>query len=174
MPARTTTLEERLWDKVELPTDRGLPDILSGCWLWAGATDGSGRYGAIQAGGRVARAHRVTYELLRGGVPDGLELDHLCRVTLCVNPWHLEPVTHHENVLRGNSIQAANARKTHCPRGHPYDMQMGGGRWCRTCHREASREAQRRYRARKRAEASPDPLHSEPPSTDRRCGEPNS
>lgn len=60
----------------------------------------------------------VTFEMMRGGIPEGLTLDHLCRVRRCVNPSHLEPVTNRENILRGNGATAINARKTHCKRGH--------------------------------------------------------
>lgn len=86
-------------------------------------------------------------------LPKGRDVDHLCGVTLCVNPAHLEVVTHRTNILRGNSPQAANARKTHCPRGHPYDMlTSSGGRWCSICTLTAGREKSRRYRARQKAE----------------------
>lgn len=136
----------RFWAKV----NRGGDDA---CWLWKGATDGTGRYGSFSVNGKLERAHRVAYELLVGPVPEDLVLDHLCKVTLCVNPRHLEPVTQYENIMRGDSLQAQNARKTHCPRGHPYDMVMpNGGRTCRTCFRELNREAVRRYRAKKKAE----------------------
>jgi hypothetical protein len=75
-----------------------------------------------------------------GAVPEGLELDHLCRVRGCVNPKHLEPVTHRENLMRGESWSAVNARKTHCPEGHPYDetntyIDGKGRRRCRECAR---------------------------------------
>lgn len=141
-------VEERFWAKVARS---------DGCWLWTGATDGDGRYGAFQHEGRVQRAHRVAYMLVVGSIPDGLDLDHLCRTTLCVRPDHLEPVTHLENVMRGTSIQAVNARKTHCPKGHEYDAEntyiqpSTGGRLCKTCARESGAERQRRYREQKRA-----------------------
>lgn len=70
----------------------------SGCWIWQGSVSNTG-YGRI--GSRYA--HRVSYERSNGPIPDGLTIDHLCRTTLCVNPDHLEPVTHRENVLRGMS-----------------------------------------------------------------------
>jgi hypothetical protein len=144
---RVATVEERFWSKV---------DKSGTCWLWMGATSGSKRYGSFGYQGRVQPAHRVAYMLTFGPIPLGADIDHVkargCTSTLCVRPDHLEAVTHRENVLRGDSLQAVNARKTHCPRGHPYDMTMGkNGRWCRTCHREASRAAQARYRARKQA-----------------------
>lgn len=87
---------------------------------------------------KTASAHRVSYEAFIGPVPDGLILDHLCRVRHCVNPWHLEPVTGTENVLRGVGPTAINARKTHCIHGHPFDdrntiLDGRGYRHCLTC-----------------------------------------
>ena len=72
----------------------------SGCWIWSGSLNGRG-YGQMYWRGRVRRAHRVSYALLKGPLVEGLDLDHLCRVTLCVNPAHLEQVTHLVNVRRG-------------------------------------------------------------------------
>ncbi len=81
-----------------------LVDQETGCWLWTGATDGSG-YGRAYWQGQRPRAHRLTYELLLSPVPDGLVLDHLCRNRACVNPAHLEPVTHAENCRRAGITQ---------------------------------------------------------------------
>lgn len=127
-------------------------DKTDGCWLWTGARKAGG-YGQIKVGEQSRLAHRALYELLVGPIPEGLELDHLCRVRECVNPEHLEPVTRRENVLRGVAPAAANARKTHCPQGHPYEGRnvyinaASGGRVCRTCNNAAAL----RYRQRKRA-----------------------
>lgn len=114
------------------------PEPTSGCWLWTGRTNNYG-YGLAQYGGRSARrrgAHVVVWELLEGLVPDGLELDHLCRNRMCVSPWHLEPVTHIVNIRRGRGGQQWVA-KTHCPHGHPYDeantIHYRGHRFCRAC-----------------------------------------
>lgn len=90
-------LPTRLATKIET-------DPETGCWLWCAATDGPG-YGAVRWAGRVAAAHRVAYHLLvdqtfpvsPGGAHVGLQLDHLCETRRCVNPEHLEPVTHAEN-----------------------------------------------------------------------------
>lgn len=103
-----------------------------GCWLWTGDANNVG-YGKVRRNGKAHRAHRYAYEQLVGPIPEGLTLDHLCRVRLCVNPAHLEPVTLRENVMRGTSVTAINAKKTHCPRGHEYDRIYAGHRKCQTC-----------------------------------------
>lgn len=116
------------------------------CWLWAGST-GRG-YALVQHDGKLRPVHRLLYELLRGPIPEGLQLDHLCRVRNCVNPYHLEPVTGRENLMRSPIAPAAiNAAKTECPQGHPYDhVKADGRRWCRRCAAAATR----RYQARKK------------------------
>lgn len=116
----------------------------SGCWLWRGTFSSSG-YGMTSV--RLSKnkpqyAHRLMFQLLVGDIGEGLELDHLCRVPACVNPAHLEPVTHHENVMRSPVAPAAiNARKTHCKNGHPFgtESKPGHGRVCRVCKREYER-----------------------------------
>lgn len=75
------------------------------CWLWTGYVNPDG-YGKIRVGGRVIGAHQMAFELIIGAVPQGLELDHLCRNTVCVRPDHLEPVTAGENVRRRNYARA--------------------------------------------------------------------
>lgn len=129
-------LAERLW--------AGALADGTGCWVWRRGLNDSG-YGWIKSGGRTRRAHRVAYELVKGPIPDGLEIDHLCRVRACINPDHLEAVTHRENQLRGKTVGAANARKTHCLRGHPYDATNtyrppSGGRHCRGCLNRRARQ----------------------------------
>jgi hypothetical protein len=124
----------------------------SGCVTWTGAT--SRGYGRFRDGTKTFLAHRWAYETFVGPIPDGLELDHLCRNPGCVNPDHLEPVTGRENKHRGNTIAAANAAKTHCPAGHLYDdantivqpKPWGVSRKCRTCKQARDRE----YDARRR------------------------
>lgn len=133
---------ERFWSKVE-KTD--------GCWLWTGSRS-TGGYGYFYLNGRNSPAHRVAYEMLVGPIPAGLQIDHLCRVRNCVNPAHLEPVTQRENLLRGETVTARSASRTHCPQGHPYDaentsVRKTGKRDCRTCHREQGRRYWRERKA---------------------------
>jgi hypothetical protein len=121
-----STREQRFWQKV---------DRSGNCWIWLAGTFrcGYGQFGID--GGRKISAHRYAYELIKGPIPKTLELDHLCRTPACVNPAHLEPVTHQENMLR---IRKANASKTHCKHGHPlieaniYVAPLGD-RQCRAC-----------------------------------------
>lgn len=117
-----------------------------GCWLWTGHLFKSG-YGQFSIGTRCVRAHRFAYELFLGPIPDGMQLDHLCRVRACVSPLHLEPVTARENTLRGDSPSSINARKTHCIHGHALTganlhVRPDGTRRCRTC--AAERQARTR------------------------------
>lgn len=110
------------------------------CWLWTGAKTTRG-YGNVGWHRRVCRVHRLVYEYMIGPIPEGYELDHLCRVHACCNPEHLEAVTHRENVMRGEGIAVAHAKKTACPRGHAYDIVLtNGGRWCSVCRREWRRK----------------------------------
>jgi hypothetical protein len=148
MPAQSTTVEDRFWAKVNTagPVPEYRPD-LGPCWIWRGARWSHG-YGSFYAGpGRSQRVHRFAYELLVGPVPEGLVLDHLCRVKACVNPAHLEAVTQGENIRRLNVNY-----KTHCIHGHPLSgdnirIEPSGKRRCWACRRKWRAE----YRARRRA-----------------------
>lgn len=114
----------------------------SSCWIWTARTNGRG-YGMFFREGREVRAHRFALERVKGPIAPGLEVDHLCRNTLCVRPDHLEAVTHQENVRRGRFPEIARQRqlrKTHCPAGHRYAgfnlvVNIRGHRVCRTCQR---------------------------------------
>lgn len=101
---------ERLLNKIKISKN--------GCWVWTGAVfkKSNGSYGQIRIDGKLKFAHRVSYETFKKEVSLGLELDHLCRKTLCINPSHLEEVTHQENVRRGKSFNKNNK----CKRGHVY------------------------------------------------------
>src|SRR3990167_5306610 len=95
----------------------------SGCWIWTASLNRPNGYCSVQFAGRRQTAHRVLYEILRGPIPQGLTLDHLCRNRQCVNPWHCEPVTIRVNAMRGVGISAVNAQKTHCYKGHPFTVE---------------------------------------------------
>ena len=109
-----------------------IPVTESGCWLWIGATNFGG-YGRLSVNHKMVMAHRFAYEKYLGVIPDRLTLDHSCKVTACVNPSHLEPVTMKENILRGDGFCARNARKTHCKAGHML-TQTYDQRGCLTCN----------------------------------------
>ena len=119
------------------------------CWLWTASTCSG--YGNFWDGERKISAHRWSYEHYVGPIPEGLQIDHLCGTPLCVNPGHLEPVTHRVNNLRGiTNATAVNARKTHCKHGHEFteantltrrDRNKAPSRRCRTCHRGQSGRA---------------------------------
>jgi hypothetical protein len=123
------------------------PEPNSGCWLWEGYVSPSG-YGRWR---RRTLAHRVAYEAARGPVPNGLVLDHKCRVRCCVNPDHLEAVTNKVNVLRGEGFVAVNARKTHCVNGHELTEENTRIRHRNGSQRRVCRLCQREFSARHRA-----------------------
>lgn len=141
LEGKMLSVEERFWAKVNKngPLWKGTP-----CWVWIASRNENG-YGYFGPGmhhsPRLVRVHRYAYELLVGPIPEGLTIDHLCRNRPCVNPAHMETVTNKENILRGLSTGAHNARKTHCPQGHPYDLfntylrrdKGRTGRNCRAC-----------------------------------------
>lgn len=122
---------DRIWNRVRKTKS---------CWLWVGEVSWNG-YGRLQINKRRISAHRYFYELLAGVVPEGMELDHLCRVKNCVNPNHLEVVTHSENVRRAWKVRIDNSPS--CPNGHEYNEKnlyvaydkKNGKKWrmCRKC-----------------------------------------
>lgn len=137
------SIRSRFWRQVEV--------LENGCFSWVGRR--SKGYGYFYASGITESAYRFAYLTMRGEIPKGLCLDHLCRRKECVNPWHLEIVTNRENTLRGIGPAAMNAKKTHCIRGHelsgynivPIKKGNWMGRYCRIC----SVDEVKRWRARR-------------------------
>lgn len=117
-----------------------------GCWLWTAGTD-CGGYGVFRLNGKIRKAHRVSYEMAYGAIPNGLTLDHLCRTRRCVRPEHLEAVSLKTNILRGAAPSAINARKTECNRGHVFNeantYAFRSNRQCRLCYNHIKRERRR-------------------------------
>ncbi|RHA38691.1 hypothetical protein D1825_13230 [Cellulomonas rhizosphaerae] len=132
-------LPQRFWDKVAVNAE-------TGCWEWTASLNGSG-YGQFGINHHPVLAHRHAFSTLVGPIGPGLDLDHLCRVRLCCNPAHVEPVTRLEHVHRSPYvISAQNAAKTHCPAGHEYDelntlRNAQGHRFCRACKRASTRRS---------------------------------
>lgn len=147
LPTSGLSERERLLAKVS-------KDPNTGCWNWTGALQANGyasmrvQRGEARAGWRTTSGHRLAFELYRGPIPEGMELDHLCRNRRCVNPDHLEVVDRATNTLRGDApalIGALNASKTHCNSGHEFTaantyQRPDGGRTCRMCARLRARE----------------------------------
>jgi hypothetical protein len=124
-------LPTRIWDKIH-------PEPNSGCWLWLGFVGADG-YGQSKLG-KARVAHRIVYEAMVGEIPEGLVIDHLCRTRCCVNPDHLEPVTHRENLLRGETLASMFLKRTHCSKGHDLTFayrRAGGSRKCRRCNADS-------------------------------------
>jgi hypothetical protein len=152
MPVPKRPNIERFLDKIE---------FTESCWPWKAAMlqNGYGTFGtASDVPGRLRTvyAHRYSYELFVGPIPDGLVIDHLCRNRLCVNPDHLRAVTRWTNNME-NTVNpiALNPDKAHCPQGHPYNeanthITKKGHRKCRACNRDRNLAAYHAKRARGR------------------------
>ena len=132
------TLPDQLKNKISLVGD---------CWVWKAHRTKKG-YGTVRYKGKMRKAHRVVYELLVGTIPDGLEIDHLCNNTSCVNPAHLEPVTPEENMRRF----ILSRQKTHCKYGHELTEENlytywvpRKGKWVSICKLCALRRAKSYY-----------------------------
>lgn len=131
----------------------------SGCWEYPGGLTVRG-YAPISVGNKKKLRHRVSYEHFVGPIPEGLDLDHLCRNRACFNPAHLEPVTRSENIRRGIGPQVIREKYlrevTHCRWGHPFDdanteWRTTGGRRCRICRAAHSRTSEVKRTAARRA-----------------------
>lgn len=132
------------FDLHRLFTKIAWPSSWDACWLWSASRTTAG-YGNFRMGGKVVYGHRVAYEAAYGPIPDGLQIDHLCRVRHCVNPLHLEAVTQAENLRRGENKYT---HTTHCVDGHPLNVDNLRAdkrrRVCRECANRRNREYRRR------------------------------
>lgn len=141
---------------IERFSDKYFVDEKTDCWMWTGSKRPSG-YGTFSPTRDDPQcAHRWSYEHFVGPIPDGLEIDHLCRVPSCVNPAHLEPVTRRENARRAG----LHHRKSACNNGHPFSpentlRQSSGGRGCRHCMRAANRRSYEKRRGLQGKEVTP-------------------
>lgn len=124
---------ERFYRKVEI-------DFSTGCWNFRGSKNQFG-YGQFKVAGKLLKAHRFLYESLFGEIPEGLEVDHLCKNTSCCSPFHLEPVTKQENLRR--------TRKEFCAKGHPIFASRWGQRFCNTCRNDRRRAKRKNSAASK-------------------------
>jgi hypothetical protein len=129
---KSASFQDRLFNRLVIQPD--------GCVVWTGYKLKG--YGRIRRDGKVVYTHKAMYELCEGPVPDGMELDHLCRNPACANVSHLEPVTHQVNMQRG----LGGELRTHCPQGHPLDGRHARERYCLTCNRNRVAEYNRRQK----------------------------
>lgn len=128
----------------------------NGCWEWKGHLDKRGYGRFADNTGWIDMAHRWSYKHFVGEIPKGLVIDHLCHNPKCVNPKHLEPITHFENIIKRGISNAAyiNSRKTHCKYGHSLSPpniyisknKYNGMRVCKICHaKRVKRYLKKRY-----------------------------
>jgi len=142
-PTQAPNLSAQEWDRFSSKITVTSTD----CWEWAGGLDQDG-YGIFYFRKRNRRAHRVGWFAFRGGIAEGLVVNHKCSNRACVNHQHLELVTVRENSLKDSrSIGALNARKTHCKNGHPFDRFYGGQRYCSVCEAVKKKRLQEKWKA---------------------------
>lgn len=148
-PREKRSVEDRFWEKV----DRRLDDE---CWPWLASLTNSG-YGSMMLDDKPEGAHRISYELLRQEIPEGMVIDHLCGNRWCVNPWHMDVVTQSENIRRSKPDRDINPRsrspKKECRNGHEFTpentrIDPDGYQRCKTCERKQSLAGYYRRKAR--------------------------
>lgn len=130
------------------------PEPNTGCWLWLKYVN-EGGYGQSYLNGRLVYAHRMAWEIYRGPIPVGMQIDHVCRVRSCVNPEHLRVVTQRTNLVENSTgLAARNIAKTHCLRGHPLSgenlLARRVGRGCRTCFNARAKDRRHERLSRER------------------------
>lgn len=143
--SRAKAPEERFWNYVDATGD---------CWEWTGSRNPNGYGRFCPTSHTSTTAHRFAWQALIGPIPDEMEVDHLCRNRGCVNPDHLEVVTHHENCHRGYLVWMVHRARTHCKHGHAFTPentgeQYHGGRFCRICQNGYSRKSRASARLRR-------------------------
>ncbi len=157
----------RKYGSYDLPTvmDRVMESVAidpdTGCWVWTKSLERNG-YARMSVGHKVDGVHRITYKERHGydAIPDGYEIDHLCRNRACCNPDHLEAVEHRENIMRSPiAVARINADKTECWRGHPLSgpnlhTNARGHRSCRACSRIKTAQHRARQKEKSLAYAS--------------------
>ena len=127
-----SSVQERFEQKIKV-------DPISGCHVWTGYKDKKGYSFFRVSTSLTMRGHKFSFLQAKGEIPKGLEIDHLCRNRGCVNPDHLEAVTHRVNVERGFGVGVINAAKMHCPIGHELTGDKGKRR-CKICTNEVARK----------------------------------
>lgn len=143
-PRRSTSVKDRILGNIRVDEN--------GCWRWQRYKHVAG-YGWMWVGnGKCDFVHRAAYQIWKGPIPDGLVIDHLCRVRDCCNPDHLEVVTYSENTMRGDTVPVRRKNATHCDRNHRYTpetthISASGNRRCKICRRASQKIYYRRRRA---------------------------